>query len=350
MFPERKRFQSTIDGQKTDLFILKNENGLQAAITNYGGRIVSLLVPANGSFIDVVTGYADIEFYQKDDEPYFGALIGRYGNRIAKGKFTLEGKTYSLAVNNGPNALHGGPSGFHSKVWNANQLDESKLELTCFSPDGEEGYPGNLNVKVLYTLTENNELKIDYEAKTDATTVINLTNHAYFNLNGEGSGSILDHELSINADRFVPIDETSIPLGDLYEVDGTPFDFKEARKIGARIDEDDEQIRNGSGYDHTFVLNIPPNTLGLCAIVRGDKTGLVMEVLTTEPGVQLYTGNFLAGKDQDGKQGHSYPHRSAFCLETQHFPDSPNHENFPSTVLAPADIHRSTTIYRFTIK
>jgi aldose 1-epimerase len=350
MIPAKEAFQQTIDGQATDLFVLKNENNVQVAITNYGGRVVSLLVPdGEGVLTDVVTGYDKLESYWKEEEPYFGALIGRYGNRIAKGEFKLEGKSYQLEINNGPNSLHGGSKGFHARVWTPNLINDQTLELTYFSEDGEEGYPGNLTVKVVYTLTNSNELKIDYEATTDATTIVNLTNHAYFNLNGQGNETILDHELMINADRFVPIDSTSIPLGELQDVEGTPFDFRSPAEIGQRIDEQDGQLENGQGYDHTFVLDLPKNTLGLCAVARSKKTGITMEVLTTQPGVQFYSGNFLNGKDHDGKEGVSYPRRSAFCLETQCFPDSPNRVDFPSVTLKTGEVHRSITIYRFSV-
>ena len=350
MIPNKASFLSTSADKSIDLFILKNQNNVQAAITNYGCRLVSLLVPdRKGTLIDVVTGYDSVESYWKKDEPYFGAVIGRYGNRIAKGTFTLNDKTYNLEINNGPNALHGGSKGFNAQIWNANQVSDQMLELNYYSEDGEGGYPGNLQVKVIYTLTERNELRIDYEAKTDATTIVNLTNHAYFNLNGEGKETILDHELMINAAGFIPIDPTSIPLGYIGDVEGTPFDFRQPKEIGSQIEEQHEQLINGQGYDHTFVLSHPRNTLGLCAIAKGKEAGIVMEVLTTEPGVQFYSANFLKGKDSDGKGGNSYPRRSAFCLETQHFPDSPNRENFPSTVLNPGETFRSTTVYRFSL-
>jgi aldose 1-epimerase len=349
MIPKKENFQKTVDNKPVDLYILKNQNNAQVAITNYGGRIVSLLVPdSKGVLTDVVTGHDSLESYWKEDEPYFGAIVGRYGNRIAKGRFTLNNKTYELAVNNGPNALHGGIRGFSARVWNAIQVSEQVLEIRYDAKDGEEGYPGNMHVKVTYTLTDHNELRIDYEASTDAPTVVNLTNHAYFNLDGESSETVLDQELTINADRFIPVDATSIPLGHFEDVAGTPFDFRKSKEIGFHIEDQHEQIINGQGYDHTFVLNHPGNTLGLCAIARGQKTGITMEVLTTEPGVQFYSANFLNGKDSDGKGGRRYPRRSAFCLETQHFPDSPNHETFPTTVLNPGERFRSTTIYRFT--
>lgn len=344
-------FKKAVDGKAVDIYTLKNKNGLTAVITNYGGRIVSLMVPdKDGKLTDVVLGYQKLDGYQKEGDPFFGALIGRYGNRIAKGKFTLDGKEYQLAVNNGQNALHGGPTGFHKRVWDAKRITENSLELTYVSADGEEGYPGNLTVKVLYTLTDDNSLKIDYAATTDKTTVQNLTNHAYFNLNGEGSSTINDHILMIDADKFTPVDTTLIPTGELKDVAGTPFDFRKAVAIGSRVDADDEQIKAGPGYDHNFVLNKKGNALTLAATVTGPVTGITMDVLTTEPGIQFYGGNFLDGKTNDGKGAKSYPRRSAFCLETQHFPDSPNQKTFPSTVLKPGETYKSTTVYKFSVK
>ncbi len=349
MIPAKEAFQQEVSGKQVDLFILKSKN-IEAAITNYGGRIVSLSVPdRTGKLTDVVTGYKELSSYWKEGEPFFGALIGRFGNRIAKGKFCLGDKEYNLEINNGPNALHGGSGGFHARVWDPKQINESTLELTYFSKDGEEGYPGNLKVKVVYRLTDA-ALEIDYYAETDKTTVINLTNHAYFNLNGDGSETAMNHLLQINADRFVLVDKTSIPLGNLAEVAGTPFDFRNAEVLGDRINDENEQLKNGQGYDHTFVLNNQSAQLSFCAKAISLKTGIVMEVLTTEPGVQLYSGNFLNGKDIDSKLGKSYPHRSAFCLETQHFPDSPNRPGFPSTVLNPGEEYRSTTVFKFSIE
>ncbi|WP_423149006.1 aldose epimerase family protein [Rubrolithibacter danxiaensis] len=348
MIPEKNLFKQTVDGKNTNLYILKNEHNMQVAITNYGGRIVSILAPdRDGKLIDVVCGHGSLAGYRKEDDPYFGALIGRYANRICRGEFELNGKAYQLEINNGPNALHGGSRGFHARVWDVKAVTEDQLELHYFSTDGEEGYPGNLQVKVIYTVTNENALQIEYQAVTDKATVVNLTNHSYFNLNGEGENTILDHILMINADYFTPIDETSIPLGKLHEVAETPFDFREPRTIGAFIGDKDEQLLNGQGYDHNFVLKHHGNTLGLCATAYGPETGIFMEVETTQPGVQLYTGNFLNGKNQDGKGGKTYPYRSAFCLETQHFPDSPNQPDFPSTVLNPGETFNSTTIYKF---
>ena len=351
MIPDSKNFQQTVKGKPVDLFILKNKTGMQVSITNYGGRIVNILVPdRNGKITDVMLGYDQIESYQKAGEPCFGASIGRCTNRIGKAQFDLEGKTYKLAANNGPNALHGGPTGFHSRAWDAKQLNDQVLELSYFSKDAEEGYPGNMTVKITYTLTDLNEIKIDYAATTDQTTVVNLTNHTYFNLNGEGSGLITDHTLMINADKFTPVSDLLIPTGELKEVEGTAFDFRKEKLIGDDIDADDIQLEYGHGYDHNYVLNNPDNSLTLAARISGPKTGIVMEVFTTQPGMQFYTANHLEGKDKDGKGGKQYPPRSGFCMETQHFPDSPNQAAFPSTILKPGDTFKSTTVYKFSVK
>lgn len=348
--PDKINFEEEIDGKKVGLYILKNKNNVQAAITNYGGRVVSLIVPdKEGNLTDVVLGYDKLEFYRKDKEPYFGALIGRYGNRIGKGRFALDGKSYQLELNDGTNTLHGGKNGFFGKVWDANQLKENILELSYLSVDGEAGYPGSLSVKVTYTLTEENALKIDYVATTDKKTIVNLTNHAYFNLNGEGDSTILDHELMINATTITPVDTTLIPTGELMAVEGTPFDFNKPIAIGARINDDNEQIKNGKGYDHNWVLN-KKKGLQIIATVRSPRTGIVMDIITEEPGLQFYSGNFLNGKTADGKGGKSYTYRSAFCLETQHFPDSPNQPTFPETVLKPGETYKTSTIYKFSVK
>jgi aldose 1-epimerase len=329
---------------------LTNKNGMMVTITPYGGKIISLLVPdVNGNMEDVVLGYDSAQQYLQGN-PYFGAMIGRYGNRIAKGKFKLEGKEYQLKTNNGANALHGGPGGFHNVNWRLEKSElKNKTELYYISKDGEEGYPGNLKVRVTYSLTENNELMIDYEATTDQATVVNLTHHSFFNLAGAGSGSILDHTLYINADRFTPVDEGLIPTGELKEVKGTPFDFINPTKIGERINVSDEQLRNGKGYDHNWVLNRKDTALSLAAIVSEPSSGRIMEVWTTEPGLQFYSGNFLDGKDI-GKGGKRYEYRTAFCLETQHFPDSPNQPTFPSTLLLPGEVYKQKTIYRFRVQ
>jgi aldose 1-epimerase len=342
------KFQKEIDGKKTNLYILKNKNNMQAAFTNYGGRLVSLLVPDSaGNQIDVVVGFDGIDAYSQSTEPYFGATIGRYGNRIAKGKFTLDGKEYTLATNNGQNSLHGGKKGYQYVVWDAKQPNDHTLELSYLSKDMEEGYPGNLNVKVTYTLTDDDELKMDYEATTDKKTVVNLTNHAFFNLNGEGSGTVLKHTLQIYADQFTPIDTTLIPLGTNIPVKDTPFDFTTPTAIGKRIDAVNEQIVAGKGYDHNYVLN---GTKGLgmthAATVKGEKTNIVMDVYTQEPGVQFYSGNFMQSKNKF-KGGSTDDFRTAFCLETQHYPDSPNQPSFPSTILTPGKVYKTSSIYKF---
>lgn len=348
--PDSTGFTANIGGKLVSLFVLKNESGAQVAITNYGGRIVSLLVPdKNKHFKDVVLGYENLKSYQKKGEPFFGALIGRYGNRIAKGMFTLEGRSYQLELNDGVNTLHGGFNGFFSQVWDAKKLNNNTLELSYFSKDGEAGYPGNLTVKVVYELTDDNELKISYTATTDKATVVNLTNHAYFNLNGAGDSTITDHLLVINADGYTPVDSTLIPTGKIDPVAGTPFDFNAATLIGKRINESDQQLKYGKGYDHNYVLR-KGNGLQKVATVTSPKTGIVMDVLTEEPGLQFYSGNFLTGEDKDGKGQISYPHRSAFCLETQHFPDAPNQPSFASTTLKPGETYKTMTIYRFSVQ
>lgn len=347
----REDFQDTIDGKETDLYILKNKNNVQAAVSNYGGRLVSLLVPdKKGVLTDVVVGFNSVGTYKNSSEPYFGATIGRYGNRIANGKFTLDGKEYTLFTNNGVNTLHGGKKGFQSVVWDANQPNDHTLELTYLSEDMEEGYPGNLNVKVVYTLTDDNELRLDYQATTDKKTVVNLTNHAFFNLNGEGSGSILGHVLQINADKYTPVDSTLIPLGTNEPVEGTPFDFRKPTAIGARIEADNVQLKNGKGYDHNFVLNESAGPgLNHAATVTGEKSGIVMEIFTEEPGLQFYSGNFMQSKNTF-KSGSKDDFRTALALETQHFPDSPNQPSFPSTVLNPGDTYKTSSVYKFSVK
>ncbi len=331
------------------VFNLENPNGLKMSVLNYGGKIVSLMVPdKNGVPGDIVLGYDSVKQYLHGNA-YFGAMIGRYGNRIAKGKFSLEGKDYQLPVNNGANSLHGGSKGFHNQFWQAEPFQNKgfdALELRYKSVDGEEGYPGTLDVKVIYTLTDQNELIIDCEATTDKPTIVNLTHHSFFNLAGEGNGDILNHELTLSASEFIPVDAGLIPMGGLKPVVGTPFDFLKPHQIGERINQEDEQIKFGKGYDHCWVLNKKSNELALAARVTEPSSGRAMEVWTTEPGIQFYSGNFLDGSDK-GKGGKPYNFRSAFCLEAQHFPDSPNHANFPTTVLKPGEIYKQTTIYKF---
>ncbi len=346
-------FGKTADGKAVELYTLTNANGMQVAITTYGGIIVSLTAPdREDKYADVVLGFDKLDGYLAG-HPYFGALIGRYGNRIAKGKFSLDGKEYTLATNNDENHLHGGLVGFDKKVWRAGEGAVNRtgvsLTLNCTSADGEEGYPGKLDVQVVYTLTNDDELKISYSAVTDKATPVNLTNHSYFNLAGQGSGDILGHELTINADRFTPVDAGLIPTGELKPVEETPFDFRKGTAIGARIEADDEQLKFGGGYDHNFVLNKAGDGLTLAASVYEPKTGRVMEVYTTEPGVQFYCGNFLDGSNV-GKGGKVYNFRNGLCLETQHFPDSPNQPKFPSTILRPGEKYKSTTVYKFFAK
>jgi aldose 1-epimerase len=348
----RTSFGKTPAGEQVDLYTLRNVNGMETRITNYGGIVVSLTAPdRNKAYADVVLGFNDLESYLTKNDPYMGAIIGRYGNRIAKGRFRLNGVEYKLAVNNGENHLHGGIKGFDKVVWTGRELrtkDGPAVVLTYLSKDGEEGYPGNLRVRVTYTLTNKDELKIDYSATTDKATVLNLTHHSYFNFNGEGNGAILDHRVTINANQFLPTDAGSIPTGELKAVAGTPFDFLKPKAIGDRIDNNDEQLKFGNGYDHTWVINGRPGTLRHAATAYEPTNGRIMEVWTTEPGVQFYTGNFLNGT-LTGKSGKPYPRRSGFCLETQHYPDAPNRPSFPTTTLRRGMTYKSTTIYKFKV-
>ncbi|MEK7833766.1 MAG: aldose epimerase family protein, partial [Acidobacteriota bacterium] len=340
------------DGAEVDVYTLSNKNGVEAKITNYGATLTSIKAPdRNGKFDDVVLGYDSIAGYL-DKNPHFGSIAGRYANRIANGEFKLGGKTYTLAKNNGPNHLHGGPNGFYKQLWTASDVSGKDGQAVAFkylSKDGEENYPGNLNVTVTYTLTDKNELKIDYLATTDKETILNLTNHAYFNLAGAGSGDILKHQLKINATQFTPVDKTMIPTGKLENLAGTPMDFSKPTAIGERIDSKYDQLVMGGGYDHNYVL-ATGGSLTVQAVEAYDpSTGRVMETFTDQPGVQLYTANFLDGTIT-GKGGKTYPRRSAFCLETQHFPDSPNKPNFPTAVLKPGDKYQTTTIYKFSAR
>ena len=346
--PPIGNFNKKIGDKSVSLYHLRNGKGMEMAVTNYGGRIVSLIVPdAQGKPTDVVSGYSSIDGYLNAPEEYFGALIGRYGNRIAKGKFKLDGTEYTLATNNAPNHLHGGPGGFHKAVWDAHQPNPRTLELTYTSPDGEEGYPGTVTAKVTYQITESNALQITYDATTDKPTIINLTNHAYFNLSGEGAPTINDHLLEIMASRYTPVDNTLIPTGELAPVAGTPFDFRQPAAIGSRLGQTNEQLKSGLGYDHNFVLDKTyPGHRDLAAAAFSATTGIRMDVYTTEPGIQFYGGNFLTGQHK-GKSGRAYAHRSLFCLETQHFPDSPNQPDFPSCTLRPGDRYGQTTLYVF---
>jgi aldose 1-epimerase len=357
--PDTTAFRDTADGKPTALYILKNKNNASVAITNYGARVVGLLVPdKTGVLTDVVLGYDSIGKYLHQPETFFGAIVGRYGNRIAKGKFTLNGKGYTLATNNGANHLHGGKKGFGAEVWDGNRLNDRSVELTYLSKDGEEGYPGNLSVKVTYTLTDSNELKIDYQATTDKATVLNLTNHSYFNLNGQGSGTINNHLLQLNADTYTPVDSTLIPTGKIEAVTSTPFDFRQPTAIGARINDNNQQLKYGGGYDHNFILTTPKATnagsgatagLTEAATVLGDQSGIFLEVYTKEPAIQFYGGNFMKGLSPL-KGGKKDDYRGAFCLETQHYPDSPNEPSFPSTELVPGKTYKTTTVYKFSVK
>jgi aldose 1-epimerase len=348
-----KSFGKSPDGSEITLYTLTNANGMEVGIINYGAIVVSVKVPdRSGKFADVVLGFDSLDGYEADN-PYFGAIVGRYGNRIAKGEFKLDGKTYTLAKNNGPNSLHGGTKGFNKVVWSARDASKPGLpavHLTYVSKDGEEGYPGNLTVDVTYTLTAQNELKIDYALTADKDTVANVTNHSYFNLAGEGSGDILKHELTLNAGKFTPVDDTLIPTGELKPVAGTPFDFGKPTAIGARIEQDDQQLKYGKGYDHNWVLNRAAGAaISLAARLHDPSSGRTLEVWTTQPGVQFYSGNFLDGTIH-GKSGHVYGPRTGLCLETQHFPDSPNHPNFPTTTLKAGGRLHSTTIFKFSAR
>lgn len=343
-------FGNLKDGTPVEYYTLRNKHGMEARISTYGGTVTHLFVPGGKEEpVDVVLGF-DSHYRYVSNSPFFGCLVGRYGNRIANGQFTLDGKTYQLAKNNGPNALHGGLKGFDKVVWKARPMVTTNgpaLELTHVSADGEEGYPGTLTVKAVYTVTRNNELRLDYSATTDKPTVVNLTHHPYFNL--AGRGTILDHEVTINADKFLPVDATSIPTGELRAVDGSPFDFRTPTLVGARIGQDDQQLKFGNGYDHTWVINKPAGELGLVARVHEPTSGRTLEVFSTEPGVQFYTGNFLTGQ-LIGKGNQTYPRRGGLCLEPQHFPDSPNKPAFPSTVLRPGEEFKSTILYRFSAR
>lgn len=342
-----KDFDTIINGKQVKLYWIKNDS-IKAAFTNYGGRIIGLWVPDKmGKMTDVVVGMGNVKNYVNSTEPYFGATIGRVGNRIAKGKFTLEGKEYNIPTNNNGNTLHGGNNGFQYVVFEASQPDEKTLVLTYHSPDMEEGFPGNLEVTVTYTATSDQSIKMEYEATTDMTTPVNLTNHAFFNLNGEGSGTILAHQVQLYADQFTPVDDGLIPTGKLKDVKGTPFDFTTPHAIGERIKMDNEQLTNGAGYDHNFVLSgIQEKGINHAATITGDKSGIVMDVYTEEPGVQFYSGNFMQGLNTF-KTGVKDDYRTAFALETQHFPDAPNQPDFPTIILTPKDIYKTISVYKF---
>jgi aldose 1-epimerase len=343
-----QEFGKTEKGEAVSLYTLRNRNGVEIAITNYGARVVTLKTPdAKGRLADISLGFDTLKGYEGPN-PYFGAVVGRYGNRIAKGKFTLDGKEYTLAKNNGENSLHGGLVGFDRVIWSGRTEESNgahKAILSYTSKDGEEGYPGNLSVTVTYSLSDNDDIQIDYHATTDKATVLNVTNHTYFNLAGQGNGDILGQVMQLNADRFTPVDSGLIPTGELKDVTGTPFDFRKPTVIGSRINDKDEQLKLGKGYDHNFVLNRSANGLVMAARAVDPASGRVLEVWTTEPGVQFYTGNFLDGS-VTGKNATNYAQRTGFCLETQHYPDSPNHPDFPTTVLKPGEEYKSTTVWK----
>lgn len=348
--PKRENFEKVVDGKKIGLFLLQNKDSIKVYITNYGARIVSLIIPdKNGNFNDIVLGFDNIDDYlTKDNNMYLGPIVGRYANRIDEAKFTLDGETYELFKNNGNNTLHGGQKGFDKRIWDV-EKSGNKIVLTYLSPDGEEGYPGNLKVVKTYTLTDDNELLIDYEAETDKATIVNLSHHSYMNLKGEGDTTVLDHYLMINADSFTPVDDEWIPTGEIASVEGTPFDFREGKKIGRDINADDQQLKNGLGYDHNWVLNKESEgQMTLACKLWEETTGRLLEVYTTEPGMQFYSGNFMDGT-KIGKSGKPYLYRSAMIFETQHFPDSPNHDNFPSTVLRPGEKYTHSKIIKFKI-
>ena len=344
---DKTNFQTSIEGKKTDLFLLENQN-LKVFVTNYGARIVALVVRDKfNQNLDVVLGFKSIDDYLKANEPYHGATIGRYANRISRGVFLLDGKKYNLPINNGINHLHGGPKGFHNKIWSIVSFNKEKIVMTLNSEDGEMGYPGNLDVELTYQIVDK-QLEISYKATTDKKTPINLTNHSFFNLAGEGSGTINNHILKLNSDFFTPVDSTLIPLGEKRLVDDSPFDFRKPKKIGSEINSSDDQIVYGGGYDHNFILNKKAQgTLSHAATVFESNRGVKMDIFTTEPGIQFYGGNFMDGSDI-GKYGKKFLYRESFALETQHYPDSPNNQDFPNVYLSPSETYKSTSIYRFT--
>jgi len=347
---ETKNFDTIIDGKKVGLYWIENK-GIKAAFTNYGGRLIGLWVAdKNGKQTDVVVGMNSAKGFKTSTEPYFGATIGRVGNRIAKGQFTLEGKQYQIPINNGKNALHGGKRGFQDVVWDVSKTNENTLVFSYVSPDGEQGFPGNLTVKVTYTLEADQTIKMEYEARTDKTTLVNLTNHAFFNLNGEGRGSILNHELQIYADQFTPVDEGLIPTGELKAVKNTPFDFTSKHTIGERIETKEEQLKFGKGYDHNYVLNgRKKDGLNYAAKISGDKSGITLDIFTEEPGLQFYSGNFMQSKNTF-KSGAKDAFRTAFALETQHFPDAPNQPKFASIVLKRGQKYHTVSLYQFSVR
>ena len=346
----RKDFQKDINDKKTDLFILKNKKGMEVAVTNYGCAILSIMVPdKNGKYANVILGHDSIDHVINSPEPFLSTTIGRYGNRIANGKFTLDGTEYQLPQNNNGHCLHGGPKGYHAVVWDAKQIDDQTLELTYLSKDGEAGFPGNLDIKVIYKLTDDNAVDIKYEATTDKPTVVNLTNHSYFNLSGVPGSQIMDHTIMIDADTYNPVDETLIPTG-IEPVEGTPMDLRKSVVVGADIDNPFTQLVYGGGYDHNWILNAAGDINKVAAKVVSPTSGIVMEVYTNEPGLQFYAGNSMTKAGDKGKLGVVYPHRGALCLETQHYPDSPNQPSFPSVILRPGEKYTSECIYKFSVE
>ncbi len=346
---DTSKFVANVDGKPISLFNLENKNGLMVQITNYGGRMAALWVPdRNGNFADILTGYDTISGFLNDTN-YFNGIIGRYANRIANGKFALDGVEYTLPINSAPNTLHGGKRGFDKKIWDVVKNTKDSLVLTYTSVAGEEGFPGTLKAQVIYSLNDSNELRIDYSAETDAPTVVNLTSHGFYNLAGYNDGDILGHILMINADKYTPVDSNFIPTGEIADVTGTPFDFRTPTPVGARIGEDNIQLNYGMGYDHNWVLNKMGDEISLACRIEEPVSGRVMEIYTDQPGIQVYSGNFLNGTVV-GKNGVTYQHRQSICMETQHYPDSPNHENFPSTVLRPGEKYQTSTIEKFLVK
>jgi aldose 1-epimerase len=348
--PPKSGFERDFGPLKSHLIILDNERGMQVALSDYGARIVSIIVPSNsGQSTDVVLGFDHIDKYVGASEIFHGVTVGRFANRLAGGRFSIDGKSYQVEPNNGKNALHGGKEGFHTKVWSRRVNDRRSAEFYLVSPDGDSGFPGNLTVSVQYHLTEENELRISYRAHTDQSTIINLTNHAFFNLNGEGSGSIFNHRLRIEADHFLPVDDSQIPTGEIRPVSGTPFDFTSSKTIGDQMKIDDEQLAAAVGFDHAFVLRSGrEQTTAPAADILSPATGIRLQVFTDQPSIQLYTGNVLNG-DDTGKSGQPYEQYGAFCLETQGFPDAPNHDNFPSCLLQPGEEFRSESVYKFSV-
>lgn len=345
-------FQAVIQGKPTDLYTLRNANGMQIDVTNYGGAVVSIMVPdRDGNYANVIQGHDNINDVVNSPEPFLSTLIGRYGNRICKGKFTMNGKEYSLATNNGPNHLHGGPTGCHARVWDAEQVNDQELVLRYTFAYYEEGFPGELHMTVKYSLTDDDEFVIDYRGTTNKKTIVNMTHHAFFSITGIAAPTPaqLDCELQINADFYLPIDETSIPTGEILKVEGTPFDFRTPKVVGKDIDAEDEQIKNGAGFDHNYILNKKePGELSYAVKLKDPKSGRVLEAWTTEPGMQFYSGNFLA--NIPGQHGATFPKRSALCFEAQHFPDSPNRPYFPSVILKPGEIYTQKTVYKFSVE